>query len=269
MKIIETFLLGKQNNPLTCEDGLVIGKELIAVIDGVTSSGKVMYDGKKGGCYAKDLLVEFLAGDDAAGLPKEELLNELNRVIREAVRKHPQNPASFEYPRANVIIYNNIYHEIWKYGDCQCSINGEVFSQEKEIDTIHGKLRAMWLETELLLGKSMEEIRANDVGRKFIQDSLVRQRLLENRKVPMGFPVINGTEIESSFIQTLAVKEGDEIVLATDGYPDLKGTLAESENALAGILEADPLCFRTNISTKGIQGNDISYDDRCYCRFVV
>lgn len=269
MKIIETFLLGKQNNPNTCEDGLAIGKNLIAVIDGVTSKGEVTYDGKKSGCYAKDLLVEYLLKDDVAQLPKEELFNMLSNIVRDASDSYPEMLSAIEPPKANVIIYNNLYGEIWKYGDCQCAINGHVYRQEKEIDVLHGKLRAMWLETELLSGKTMENISEKDVGREFILHSIARQKFLENKKVSFGFPVINGDQIEPSFIQTFVVNPGDEIILASDGYPNLKGTLAESEHNLANLLKQDPLCFRINIETKGIQKDNISFDDRCYCRFIV
>ena len=57
MNILETFLLGKENNPDTCEDGLFISESLIAVIDGVTAKGTHLWNGKKSGCFAKDILL--------------------------------------------------------------------------------------------------------------------------------------------------------------------------------------------------------------------
>ncbi|MCX4319949.1 hypothetical protein [Roseburia sp. 1XD42-69] len=56
MEIIEHFLCGKENNPHTCEDGLILGEHIIGVIDGVTAKGKRLWDGKKSGCYAKEIL---------------------------------------------------------------------------------------------------------------------------------------------------------------------------------------------------------------------
>lgn len=47
MEIIEHFLCGKENNPHTCEDGLILGEHIIGVIDGVTAKGKRLWDGKK------------------------------------------------------------------------------------------------------------------------------------------------------------------------------------------------------------------------------
>ena len=70
------------------------------------------------------------------------------------------------------------------------------------------------------------------------------QMTFENRTGPFGYPVLNGQGIEPALIKVYPVKPGDEVVLASDGYPVLKETLADSEKALQEILAEDPLCFR-------------------------
>ena len=60
---------------------------------------------------------------------------------------------------------------------------------------------------------------------------------------------------------------GQDIILASDGYPFLKPTLAESENALAAQLDSDPLCIRSFKATKGLASGNKSFDDRSYVRF--
>lgn len=40
MKVIESFLRGKRPDQSLCEDGLFIGSQIIAVVDGVTSKGE-------------------------------------------------------------------------------------------------------------------------------------------------------------------------------------------------------------------------------------
>ena len=64
-------------------------------------------------------------------------------------------------------------------------------------------------------------------------------------------------------------KEQDEIILSSDGYPFLKDTLAESEEQLSNILHNDPMCFRLFKTTRGVIEGNLSFDDRCYCRFRV
>ena len=76
-------------------------------------------------------------------------------------------------------------------------------------------------------------------------------------------------EIMPKSVIKIKVKENDEIVLASDGYPVLKNSLKESEEKLLEILEKDPLLINIYKSTKGLQQGNISYDDRTYIKFVV
>jgi hypothetical protein len=58
-----------------------------------------------------------------------------------------------------------------------------------------------------------------------------------------------------------------EIILASDGYPELLGTLAESEEALAAALAADPLrIYARHPGTKAVAAGARSFDDRSYIR---
>ncbi len=78
---------------------------------------------------------------------------------------------------------------------------------------------------------------------------------------------MNGFPIHPGHVIILPVPPHSQIVLASDGYPALKETLAESEAALRELIKNDPLCFRENMGTKGlVKGND-SFDDRTYIRF--
>ena len=58
------------------------------------------------------------------------------------------------------------------------------------------------------------------------------------------------------------------MVLASDGYPELCGTLAESEEMLREINEEDPLCIGRNAGVKGIMEGMESFDDRAYVRVI-
>ena len=64
------------------------------------------------------------------------------------------------------------------------------------------------------------------------------------------------------------VPEFSEVVLASDGYPKLFGTLEESEHYLQKVLAEDPLCISLNKQTKGLMVGNNSYDDRTFVRFV-
>ena len=64
------------------------------------------------------------------------------------------------------------------------------------------------------------------------------------------------------------VSASSEIVLASDGYPFLKPTLAESEEALANQIANDPQNISCFIATKGLVEGNKSFDDRTYIRFL-
>jgi hypothetical protein len=57
-----------------------------------------------------------------------------------------------------------------------------------------------------------------------------------------------------------------EIVIASDGYPELLMTLAASEESLRVDLLADPLRIGIHRGTKGVGLGEVSFDDRVFVR---
>lgn len=268
MKIIERYLKGKSKEVDMCEDGLFIGEHVIAVIDGVTAKSPYLWNGKRSGCYAKDVLLEFFN----SGIEKynaTELFYQADRFLRGSLNEDLDRLSSIDYPRASVIVYNDIYKEVWSYGDCQCRINDKVYTHTKRIDLLNSELRAFYLQYAVINGETIDELKENDIGRRQIEKNLLMQFEFENRKGHFGYPVINAMGIEPSFIKKYSVTAGDQIVLASDGYPVLERTLNASEEALDYVLKQDPLCFNIVKSTKGIEPGNLSFDDRTFCRFMV
>ena len=279
MHLIETFLLGKENNPHTCEDGLFISKYLIAVIDGVTAKGTHLWNGKKSGCFAKDILLETLqeiisASNSRFFLEQEHsalwLLEKLDSALhKKSLEIHSDTLPAEEYPRASIILYNDLRKEIVSYGDCQCKINGQLHSHIKKIDQLNSDLRAYHLEYAISQGKSIDELQKNDIGRTAILDNLKMQFSFENKNNIFGYPVLNGFGIEPSLLKIYHTQKNDVVILASDGYSELRDSLEESEVLLKEILIEDPLCFRRNRSTKGLNTKNISFDDRTFCKFQI
>ncbi len=65
------------------------------------------------------------------------------------------------------------------------------------------------------------------------------------------------------------IAPGDDIVLASDGYPFLEPTLDQSERALAELKASDPHFISRFPTTKGFEPGRDSFDDRAYLRFTV
>ena len=60
-----------------------------------------------------------------------------------------------------------------------------------------------------------------------------------------------------------------QLVFASDGYPFLRPTLAESEHLLAEQRENDPLNINTFLASKAFMKGQESFDDRTFISFEV
>lgn len=274
--IIEQSIIPKHRGSNLCEDGLFVNENFIAVIDGVTSKGTLTWPETPGdsagsmtsGCYAKEVLLHALStmSSDIDGAGAMDYLNEaLARACR--TRRSILEEKPEERLQAVLILYSICRREVWAFGDCQCLIGGIHHQQVKTIDHLLSQVRSLYIQTELLSGRTEASLSDRDTGREYLLPLLRRQLLFANEDSAYGYDVLNGFPIHSNHVIIHSVPPHAQLVLASDGYPVLKETLAESEAALWDLIQKDPLCFRENKGTKGlVRGND-SFDDRTYIRF--
>lgn len=271
IKIIETLCRSKTGNEQQCEDGIYTGEHFIAVIDGVTGSGDCIWpQGQTGGCFAKNTLIKAME-ELPYHLEAEDAILFLNQKLKESI--NICHGASLEelwsLPQAAVILYSRNKNEIWSFGDCQCMIDQTLYRHDKEIDTITAKVRCLVNTMELKSGNTEEGLRFRDKGREFIIPLLKKQRIFANAEGEYAYDILNGADIHAQRVVVHKVPEEADIVLASDGYPFLKRTLQESEQALQDVLVDDPLCMKLIHATKGVMKDHISFDDRAYIRFHV
>lgn len=264
MEIIEQYICGKKAMHIKNEDALLITYNFIAVIDGVSAKNGRLFEGLTGGKMAADKVCEAIVLFDE-NITAKEAVDKITQKVSEVYEENEPKGAA----AAGAIIFSKARNEIWSVGDCQCLINGEVFTHEKEIDKINSDMRALVLQMEKQEGKTEKELLKDDVGRKFILPVLEKQHIFANKTGRFSYGVFNGTPVPDEHIVIHKVKQGDEIVLASDGYPYLKSTFAESERLLKEELETNPLCDGEYRSTKGKAEDNISFDDRTYIRFKV
>lgn len=269
IEIIEHTIKSKTGDLAFCEDGLFISNDFVAVIDGATSKGQILWHNKSSGVYAKDIVVDALFRINANSTAQDAVSfinNSLSTAYGNRIQTIIEHP--YEQLRASFIIFSELRKEIWSFGDCACLINGIEHVDKKKIDSILAEKRSLFLQEEIKSGKTIQDLIQNDTGRTHILPLLKRQMEYANTNSEYGYPVANGLSINLCDIKVYPVKEGDEIVLASDGYPYLKTSLEHSEEALKHLLVEDTLCYKIFKSTKGITGNNISFDDRTYIRFV-
>ena len=289
MKIIESSIIGKKS-PEACEDGMVVTDDFIAVIDGSTSkTPKHLNPDMKNGRYAMMLISEYIQEELKADASVDEFCQGVtayiyNKVyeklgVEERLKEHPE-----ERLTASAILYSRTRNEVWMVGDCQAIIDGKLYENGKPYEQEIARKRVELIEQ----GLSPAE------ARKQIEPLLIKAMLSGQNQtytVIDGFPIYReGVKVvsvsDSSSVQD-SVPASDsvpcsdsvsasgtipssssEIVLASDGYPFLKPTLAASEAALAEQIANDPQNIHSFIATKGIVEGNKSFDDRTYIRFV-
>lgn len=289
MKIIESSIIGKKSQE-ACEDGMVVTDDFIAVIDGSTSkTPKHLNPDMKNGRYAMMLISEYIREELKADASVDEFCQGVtayiyNKVyeklgVEERLKKHPE-----ERLTASAILYSRTRNEVWMVGDCQAIIDGKLYENGKPYEEKIARKRVELIEQ----GLSPAE------ARKQIEPLLIKAMLSGQNQT---YTVIDGFPIYREGVKVVSVSDScsvqdsvpasdsvpcsdsvsasgtipsssSEIVLASDGYPFLKPTLAASEAALAEQIANDPQNIHSFIATKGIVEGNKSFDDRTYIRFV-
>ena len=281
MKIIESSIIGKKS-PEACEDGMVVTDDFIAVIDGSTSkTPKHLNPDMKNGRYAMMLISEYIREELKIDASVDDFCQGVtayiyNKVyeklgVEERLKEHPE-----ERLTASAILYSRTRNEVWMVGDCQAIIAGKLYENGKPYEQEIARKRVELIEQ----GLSPAE------ARKQIEPLLIEAMLSGQNQtytVIDGFPIYQegvkvvalkmksaSSSIEVYFQeQTKPISSPNEVVLASDGYPFLKPTLAASEAALAEQIANDPQNIHSFIATKGIVEGNKSFDDRTYIRFSV
>lgn len=287
--MIESSIIGKKSQE-ACEDGMVVTDDFIAVIDGSTSkTPKHLNPDMKNGRYAMMLISEYIREELKADASVDDFCQGVtayiyNKVyeklgVEERLKEHPE-----ERLTVSAILYSRTRNEVWMVGDCQAIIDGKLYENGKPYEQEIARKRVELIEQ----GLSPAE------ARKQIEPLLIKAMLSGQNQtytVIDGFPIYReGVKVvsvsasssvqdsvpasdsvpcsDSASASDTIPSSSSEIVLASDGYPFLKPTLAASEAALAEQIANDPQNIRSFIATKGIVEGNKSFDDRTYIRFV-
>ena len=306
MTIIEQSLTPK-NPAKKSEDGIVVTNDFIAVIDGSTSKATRQWSSRmSNGRYAMTIvsrIIRKLPPDASCHqfcvaatkairsiyTPSWYHFPLLSRRLRlngaifcqgwsalgsaACYRQGTQDPPLLHlssHPEerlcASAVIYSVRRREIWLVGDCQCLIGGELCENPKPYEQKLAELRAAKVQELLDEGKTPNEILADDQARAAIIPEMLRDMQNQNKT----YAVIDGFPIPETRVPIITLDFRPwEIVLASDGYPFLCPTLAESEARLDEQRRNDPLNIGDFKATKGFTPGNNSFDDRSYIRFSV
>lgn len=289
MKIIESSIIGKKS-PEACEDGMVVTDDFIAVIDGSTSkTPKHLNPDMKNGRYAMMLISEYIWEELKADASVDDFCLGVtayiyNKVyeklgVEERLKEHPE-----ERLTASAILYSRTRNEVWMVGDCQAIIDGKLYENGKSYEQEIARKRVELIEQGLSpaeAGKQIEPLLIKAMlsgqnqtytvidGFPIYREGVKVVSVSDSCSVQDSVPASDSVPCSDSASASGTIpSSSSEIVLASDGYPFLKPTLAASEAALAEQIANDPQNIRSFIATKGIVEGNKSFDDRTYIRFV-
>jgi len=307
MKIIESCIIGKKSQE-ACEDGMVVTDDFIAVIDGSTSkTPKHLNPDMKNGRYAMMLISEYIQEELKADASVDDFCQGVtayiyNKVyeklgVEERLKEHPE-----ERLTASAILYSRTRNEVWMVGDCQAIIDGKLYENGKPYEEKIARKRVELIEQGLSPAEARKQIEPLLIkamlsgqnqtytvidGFPIYREGVKVVSVSDSSSVQGSVSSSDSSSVQDSVSSSDSCSVQDpvscsgsasasdtipssssEIVLASDGYPFLKPTLAASEAALAEQIANDPQNIRSFIATKGIVEGNKSFDDRTYIRFV-
>lgn len=276
MTILEQQSIGKRGAEAN-EDLLLVTPHFAAAIDGSTSKSTLPLppEGVSGGKKAALLCANVLR-HVAADIPLSELCQRLEESLHNAfvadygeemlprLSAHPEDRYA-----CSAIVYSAYYQEVWLIGDCHGLLlhadgSSTYMSNEKPYEQPLALQRSAFLRSALADGLTIDEVRRHDTGRDHILPLLLQSM----QGAGSDYAVIDGFPIPLDKVKTYDAADAQALVLATDGYPQLFPTLAETESHLQECLHDDPLMLTIHPATKGwMQGND-SFDDRSFLKIT-
>ena len=206
-------------------------------------------------------------------MPKNVTCQQFLRGVTAYIRHHYRHamlPRLAVHPEdrltCSVVVFSRLCREIWMVGDCQCLIGGELYENAKPAEAELAAMRAKEVNRLLAEGHTVEELCRNDIARPTIIPRMLESMQQQN----VTYSVVDGFPIDTQHVRVIPLDfQPWELVLASDGYPFLCPTLAESEQRLQTQKEKDPLNIGQFQATKAFHPDFNSFDDRAYIRFKV
>lgn len=294
MKILEQALVPK-NPAKRSEDGIVITPDFIAVIDGSTSKSQRR-------CH-KDFSIRKHSNGELAmrtvaafikKMPKDISCHQFCKVATEAIRRRYIKsllPHLAEHPEdrltASCIVFSRLRRELWMIGDCQALVSPheahEAHKPNKphEANEPHEPNKPQFFDNPKPYEAELAQLRANIIANSptpeaFLENDTAREAIIPRMLETMqhqnnGYSVIDGFPVDEKHVRIIPLDfQPWHIVLASDGYPFLCPTLAESEARLDEQRRSDPLNIGPAfMATKAFIPGNNSFDDRAYISFSV
>ena len=202
IKNIESTSVGKTR--IKNDDGIYIGTNFAAVIDGVSSKSSIIVNGKK--VRIADIIIDAIKkidNDNAPKYAKEFDLDEFLKIINMYISKYCEKfgiSLKDNKLEATGAIYSKYNNQIWIIGDCRAVYDGKQITNDLEADELYTKIRIEIINSLLKQGYTIQDIFENDVSvdiinnpdtcTEYIQDEKEANRIKEFIKDQMHMALL-------------------------------------------------------------------------------
>jgi len=269
-EVVEQFVEAK-NDARVCEDIIVAADNFVAVIDGASDATGASFNGLTGGRLAAEAVADAIRGLPTA-TDARTFADTLSEAVRESVAAVAGDLGpDVRWPVAVAACVSRETRQVWRVGDCNIVIGGVFHPGEVGVDGASCRFRAAVNTALVNQGMSVSEIIETDPGHKAARVLIDQQQHLANRVSPWGFGCFNGQRVPDEYLEIIAIPEtATEVVLASDGYPEVRGSLAATEAALRALIERDPAAMSEMWAMgKPMKPGANAPDDRAYLRLTV
>jgi hypothetical protein len=256
MRVLTAFSRGK--GAARNLDRFVVTDDWVAVFDGVTPKSPDLDAATAATAALVDDLVAVVRSA-APDLDPVVLVDRLAEVAADHQGEHRPAAAGavFSLRRRQVVVITDVW----------VSVDGVATFYGHDFETVVTQARRALTEAELAAGRSVDELRAEDPGRRAVHQLLVGEAALRNVDAdgPYFYAALDGRPIPHRLLTVLDVPPvARTLCLASDGYPVLESTWEETEAALRRDLEADPLRIGPHGGPKALALGAESDDDRTF-----
>lgn len=266
MRVVSTFLRSKVADRSACEDVIATVDGFSAVFDGATDVRDRRFGGVSGGRLAAQTAANALADLDPAA-DMDQALAHLSRAMTAVNFLGEEIPFSpgVDRPGTAMLVLSHARRELWRVGDCGYAIDGTVDLPEKPVDVLAYGLRSAYTHALLRSGADPAQLSADDPGFGLLKPFYVAQRSLTNRTGPYTYGVLDGSPVPAEHAECIPIgPDARRVVLVTDGYPFILGSLSETEAELRALMERDPLGISEWIRPAALGPTRDAFDDRAW-----
>ena len=145
-------------------------------------------------------------------------------------------------------------------------VDGHLYTNDKPSEALIAEERSRLFPT--LLTEHPDMIQDGRIVHDYARDAVLPKLIASMQGENRIYAVIDGFDIFMPGVKVITLRQDEphDIVLASDGYPFLRPTLKDCENALREQIANDPYNIHTFKATKGLMQGNVSFDDRALIR---